>query len=227
MHMSGAAASWDAEYASGRYQHQPPEPFVSDILAAARRERLTKGLYIGCGNGRNLLPLVDGGLDLIGVDISTEAIAGLRARHPALCENLIVGDLSTLPPSTQYDLVIGIQVFQHGTRAEAHHHLRAAAARVSANGLLCVRVNATETDVEHTHDRVEEDADDGSFTVRYHSGPKAGLDIHFFTRTELCTIVGHGFIDVLPPRLSTTARTPPSRGHWSQWEVIWRHVPTN
>jgi hypothetical protein len=58
-------------------------------------------------------------------------------------------------------------------------------------------------------------------------GPKAGLDIHFFTPTELRSIVGHGFIDVLPLRLSTTTRTPPSRGHWSQWEVIWRHAPTN
>ena len=222
--MSGAAASWDAEYASGRYRHDPPEPFVSDILAAARRERLTRGLYIGCGNGRNLLPLIDGGLDLIGVDISTEAITGLRARQPSLREKLIVGDLSDLSSSMQYDLVIGIQVFQHGTRAEAHQHLSAAAAKVSDNGLLCVRVNATETDVEHTHDRVEEDAEDGSFTVRYHSGPKTGQDIHFFTPTELRSIVGHGFIDVLPPRLSTTTRTPPSRGHWSQWEVIWRHA---
>jgi hypothetical protein len=37
--MSGAAASWDAEYASGRYQHEPPESFVGDILTAARQDR--------------------------------------------------------------------------------------------------------------------------------------------------------------------------------------------
>jgi hypothetical protein len=55
-------------------------------------------------------------------------------------------------------------------------------------------MDATETDVEHTHDHLEEDADDGSFTVRYHSGPKAGLDIHFFTPTELRSIVGHRLI---------------------------------
>jgi predicted TPR repeat methyltransferase len=225
--MSGAAAAWDAEYASGRYQHEPPEPFVSDILTAARRDRLTKGLYIGCGNGRNLLPLVDGGLDLIGIDISTEAITRLRARRPSLSDHLIIGDMSALPASTHYDLVIGIQVFQHGMRVEAHQHLSAAAARVSTHGLLCVRVNATETDVEHAHDRLEEDADDGSFTVRYHSGPKAGLDIHFFTATELRSIIGIGFIDVLPPRLSTTTRIPPSRGQWSQWEAIWRYAPAD
>jgi hypothetical protein len=124
-------------------------------------------------------------------------------------------------------VVVGIQVFQHGTRVEAHQHLAAAAARVSAHGLLCVRVNATETDVEHAHDRLEEDADDRSFTVRYRSGPKAGLDIHFFTATELRTIVGQEFIDVLPPRLRTTTRTPPSRGEWSQWEAIWRYAPAN
>jgi hypothetical protein len=45
--MSGAAAAWDAEYASGRYQHEPPEPFVGDILTAAWQGQLTKGLDIG------------------------------------------------------------------------------------------------------------------------------------------------------------------------------------
>jgi hypothetical protein len=135
--------------------------------------------------------------------------------RPTLSDHLIVGDIDALPPSAQYDLVIGIQVFQHGTRGEAHQHLGAAAARVSDHGLLCVRVNATETDVEHAHDRLEEDAEDGSFSVRYRSGPKAGLDIHFFTATELRSIVGSTFVSVIPPRLSSTARIPRSRGQFA------------
>jgi hypothetical protein len=79
---SVVAASWDAEYGAGRYAGAPPDGFVADIIAAATRHGLSRGLYIGCGNGRNLVPLLDAGLDLTGLDISPEAIAQLRVRRP-------------------------------------------------------------------------------------------------------------------------------------------------
>ena len=74
---SGAAAAWDVEYAAGRYRDEPPPPFVGDILAAVHEQRLLGklGLYVGCGNGRNYLPLVAGGLDLVGLDVSATALS--------------------------------------------------------------------------------------------------------------------------------------------------------
>jgi 2-polyprenyl-3-methyl-5-hydroxy-6-metoxy-1,4-benzoquinol methylase len=125
-----AAAAWDAEYAAGRYAGEPPVAFVRDIVAAARERGLRHGLYVGCGNGRNLLPLLDAGLDLTGLDISPQAIAQLQARRPDRASRLITGDLAALPRMARFDLVVGIQVFQHGTRAQAHQHLAAAATRV-------------------------------------------------------------------------------------------------
>jgi len=130
----------------------------------------------------------DAGLSLIGLDISAQAITQLRRRSPTAAR-LIVGDIGAVLPSVRFELVIGIQVFQHGDRGQAHGHLAAAAAHVAPGGLLCVRVNATTTDIRHGHERAEA-AGDGSFTVRYLSGPKAGLDIHFFTaaRTSLFVV---------------------------------------
>jgi hypothetical protein len=98
---------------------------------------------------------------LTGLDISAEAIGQLGQRRPERADKLIVGDLAALPASARYELVIGIQVFQHGARKQAHQHLLAAAERVVAGGLLCVRVNATDTDIEYDHDRIEEAADGG------------------------------------------------------------------
>jgi SAM-dependent methyltransferase len=221
---SAAAASWDAEYVKGRYRGEPPVGFTQDIIRAAAARGLTQGLYIGCGNGRNLLPLLAAGLDLTGLDISARAISQMRRRRPDLGRKLIVGDLAALPPAARYQLVIGIQVFQHGTHTGAHRHLAEAAARVRPGGLLCVRVNASATDVEHNHARFD-DVGDGSFTVRYLAGPKAGLDIHFFTASELRSLVGEGFEEILPPRLDSTPRVPPGRGAWSQWEAIWQRRP--
>ena len=214
------ATSWDKEYAGGRYRDEPPVAFVADILAAARRAGLTSGLYIGCGNGRNYEPLVRGGLDLTGLDISDVALRQLSARMPERRGSLVHGDLSALPEETRYGVVIGIQVFQHGHAEAAHAHLAAARARVAPGGLMAVRVNAAGTDIAFAH-RVTGRNDDG-VTIRYVAGPKAGLEIHFFGEAELRGLFAIGFEPVLPPRAQVTWRQPPEAGQWTQWEGIWR-----
>jgi SAM-dependent methyltransferase len=214
------AASWDKEYAGGRYRDEPPVAFVTDILAAARRACLTSGLYIGCGNGRNYEPLVRGGLDLTGLDISDVALRQLSARMPERRGSLVRGDLSALPQGTRYGVVIGIQVFQHGHAEAAHAHLAAARARVAPGGLMAVRVNAAGTDIAFAH-RVTGRNDDG-VTIRYLDGPKAGLEIHFFGEAELRGLFAIGFEPVLALRAQVTRRQPPEAGQWTQWEGIWR-----
>lgn len=219
-----AAEAWNDEYRRGRYADDPPVAFVDDILLTAAREGVTDGLYIGCGNGRNLLPLVDGGLDLLGLDISDEAIRQLARRRPDRAERLRHGDLQSLPTAATWPLVIGIQVFQHGNREQAHRHVRAAQQRVAPGGLLCVRVNATGTDVWPAHE-VTERHPDGGFTVRYTAGPKTGLSIHFFSGDELHHLFD-GWPEVLSIRADSTSRTPPAPGQWTQWEAIWRRPAT-
>ena len=216
-------ASWDAEYRAGRYRDEPPVRFVHDIVSAARRAGLgdAEGVYIGCGNGRNFLPLVESGLDLIGLDISHEALAQLGDLAPAQRERLVYGTIDRLPASRAYRVVIGIQVFQHGDRARTHAHIAAAQQRLATGGLFCLRVNAVGTDVYPSHEVTERHAD-GGFTVRYASGAKEGLDIHFFSDTELNALFTRGFDPVLPLRLDQVWRRPARLGKWCQWEAIWR-----
>ncbi|SBT42684.1 class I SAM-dependent methyltransferase [Micromonospora narathiwatensis] len=215
-----AAHVWDEEYRRGRYRDEPPVAFVADILAAAARTGATNGLYVGCGNGRNLMPLVDGGLDLLGLDISAEAVRQLADRRPDRAGRLRQGDLDSLPAGETWPLVIAIQVFQHGNREQAHRQVRAAQRRVAPDGLICVRVNAVGTDVWPAHEVVER-APDGGFTVRYTAGPKRGLDIHFFSHAELDQLFAE-WAPVLPLRPHRTERDTPGTGQWTQWEAIWR-----
>ena len=216
-----SASAWDAEYRSGRYRDDPPVEFTWAILAAARTSAVTHGLYVGCGNGRNYLSLVDGGLDLLGLDISRVAIRQLTARAPGRRRRLICGDLTALPAGDCYPLVIGVQVFQHGDRAVSHAHIRAAQARLAPGGLFCLRVNAIGTDIWPAHDVTEQDGVDG-MTVVYLEGPKRGLTIHIFSGDELRSLFAPGFEPVLPLKLDRQPRTPPRPGSWMQWEGIWK-----
>ena len=220
------AASWDREYAGGRYVGAPPVRFVDDIVEAAKKTHLlgTSGLYIGCGNGRNYVPLVDAGLDLIGLDVSEGAIETLARRVPDRASKLVHGDLNALPRHTSFHVVVGIQVFQHGSREACHAHIHAAQQRVAPSGMIAIRVNAVGTDIVHRHDLVETN-DMGGFTVRYLEGPKAGLLVHFFDAVELRSLFSDGFEAILPIRLDVNEREPAERGQWSQWEGIWACSP--
>jgi SAM-dependent methyltransferase len=215
---------WNAEYDAGRYEDEKPVAFVGDIVTAARKHRLRKGVYIGCGNGRNYLPLVSSGLDLVGIDVSGVAIEKLRERAPDRQDRLLHGDISVLPAGATFSVVVGIQVFQHGDRDAAHSLIRAAQRLVALGGLFCLRVNATDTDVIPAHEITERSAD-GAFTVRYLDGPKRDLDIHFFSEQELGALFSDSFEPVLALRRKVTWRVPRSDGQWSQWEAIWRRIP--
>lgn len=82
----------DAEYRAGRYVTEPPVAFTSDIIEAAERAGLSTGLYVGCGNGGNYIPLGEAGLDLKGLDISGAAIEQLAERLPERRDRLVQQD---------------------------------------------------------------------------------------------------------------------------------------
>lgn len=225
---SGLLASrWDAEYRNRRYADDPPLPFVQQIIETVRADpgaTSGTGLYVGCGNGRNYLPLVDAGLDLFGLDVSPEALARLRQRRPALpARRLFCGDFWTFdPPSRRaFDYLLAIQVFQHGTEAEVAAYFERSAALLRPGGLLFLRVNSASTQVYHAHTVVERNAL-GGFTVRYDAGPKAGLHVHFYSRPELWATLARAFVPVAEPREAVTVRALPATGSWAQWETIWR-----
>jgi SAM-dependent methyltransferase len=220
------AARWDAEYRGARYANEPPLPFVERIVERLRAETSLArgtGLYVGCGNGRNYLPLVDAGLDLLGLDVSPEAIKRLVERRPTLSPpRLICQDFRTFqPPRLRFDYVIAIQVFQHGGDADVTAHLANVAALLRPGGLFFLRVNSASTQVYHAHTVVERHAL-GGFTVRYDDGPKRGLRIHFFSEAELLARLSPAFVPLMAPREDVTVREAPKTGSWAQWETICR-----
>jgi SAM-dependent methyltransferase len=219
------AASWDAEYRAGRYADDVPLPFVSQIVEMLRADASAwkgTGLYVGCGNGRNYLPLLDAGLDLFGLDVSPEAIAQLIERRPSAAGRVICDDVRRFRPSLPgFDYLIAIQVFQHGDDAEVDACFAKVAALLRPGGLFFLRVNSSSTQIYHAHTVVERNTA-GGFTIRYDEGPKRGLLIHFFSHAELLERLTPAFVPLTAPREDVTKRPPPKTGTWAQWETIWR-----
>ena len=218
-----ASSRWDAEYRNGRYSEEPPVPFVDRIITTLEADPTwqSSGLYVGCGNGRNFLPLVDSGLELHGLDLSGESLRQLEARHPALSTSLIRADFRDFLSPRQFGYLIAIQAFQHGTCADVSTYFGKVQSLLSPGGLFFLRVNATSTQIRRPHTVIEQN-DLGGMTIRYEAGPKQGLPVHFYTREELLELTRDYFDVVEGPCEDVTLRTPPETGSWVQWEGIWR-----
>jgi SAM-dependent methyltransferase len=220
------ATRWDAEYRAGRYDAEPPLPFVDQIRSTLRAHPAALagvGLYVGCGNGRNYLPLVDAGLDLHGLDVSREALDQLVARRAALAPRLANADFRALEAASPFDYVVAIQVFQHGTEADAAAYFDKTASVLRAGGLFFLRVNSASTEVYLRHTVVDRNGF-GGFTIRYEEGPKRGLSVHFYAREELHELTRERFRLLDGPREEVITRAAPKTGSWSQWEAIWQKL---
>jgi SAM-dependent methyltransferase len=219
-----AARRWDEEYRRGRYAGEAPLPFVRTIVQVLRGSGLAggaPGLYVGCGNGRNYLPLVDAGLNLYGLDLSAEALRQLAARRPGLSARLLQGDFQDLEPPGRLAYLIAIQVFQHGTQADAVRFFERVGTLLVPGGLFFLRVNSASTQVVRRHTVIEQ-AEHGGFSVQYLEGPKDGMAIHFYARSELDTLTRARFVTVADPREDIIHRAPPEHGFWAQWEAVYR-----
>jgi len=215
---------WDAEYRDGRYAAEPPLPFVDEIVSTLRAHPTAfagAGLYVGCGNGRNYLPLVDAGLNLAGLDVSRQALDQLAARRADLAPQLTCADFRDLELDAAFDYLIAIQVFQHGVGADAAAYFVKTRAALKPGGLFFLRVNSAATEIYFRHTIVDRNAF-GGLTARYDEGPKDGLCVHFYAREELLELARDRFRLLVEPREVVTRRTPPKTGSWSQWEVVWQ-----
>lgn len=225
MRRSSVSACWDAEYRRGRYAEDPPLPFTEEIVATLRDGSLAMcaGLYVGCGNGRNYLPLVKSGLRLFGLDLSAESLRQLAARAPQESGRLICADFREFTSRRRFGYVVAIQVFQHGVAADVARYFSRVRSLLSPGGLFFLRVNAASTAPRWPHTVIERNGH-GGFTVLYGAGPKQGIPVHFYARDELLDLAHDGFALVAGPREDVALRAPPEAGSWVQWEAIWQRT---
>jgi len=101
------------EYSSWRrIDYRPAVPEISAASLAPYVQRGQKALEIGCNRGRTAMWLASRGLDVLGIDINTDAIVQARASAglSGAKVRFIDGDFLDQPDLGKFDLVVMVRV---------------------------------------------------------------------------------------------------------------------
>lgn len=168
--MTGHIKAWKSEYKSwkgGRYSPGLLNSFD-------RRGRL---LDAGCGSGKYAIPLSMRGFDVIGMDVSLNALkmASERAVNRKLNIGFMAGNVYHLPfPDCSFDFIWCYGVLQHLLLKERELAISEFRRILNDRGILFIEVLGNE-DMRYGGDEVEPDT-----FVR-----KNGIIYHYFNKFEI------------------------------------------
>lgn len=176
---------WAEIFSDPEMQRLAPNPELLGLLPALKEAGCRRVLDAGCGVGRHLLPLVQSGFLVWGVDRETPVLQVLKARlaaagHPA---HLVQADLQRLPfRVSKFDLVISINVINHGDSQAFHHYCQEMDGVLRPGGHLFIYVSPREF-VEHVRLPQTRELEPG--TLVEIDTPDGDLVHHFPTAEEV------------------------------------------
>ncbi len=221
-----AKQRWEEVYQAGdKYLNASPLPFVGQIKDTIKEYKLQngRGLYIGCGNGRNYIPLAESGLSLVGLDISQHALDQLRQRMGMDQSDLVCSDFESYKPNQKFDYIVSIQVFQHGNWEQVQKNFKKVEDLLNPGGLFFLRVKSINMPTKDPHRTIEQ-TPHGGFSAHFTGNKKAGLDIHYYSEAELNGLMSRNFQTIVTPHEIIEMSDDKSirRAHL---EAIWRKEP--
>ncbi|MGN0662533.1 MAG: class I SAM-dependent methyltransferase [Faecalibacterium sp.] len=100
-----------AVHAQGRrWSSQAPTPVVQEILKETDPDHRLRLLEVGCGEGRDALPLLVQGYDLLAVDVSPEAVSYCQAQCPPRAQRFRVLDCLREKLPETFDFIFAVAV---------------------------------------------------------------------------------------------------------------------
>lgn len=132
-------ALWNRAYSRGRYVGAPPEGFARRVGELLQKTTLgqKRGLYVGCGCGRNFSYLAERAPHLTGLDVSDVGLKQLTRRWPHLSGRVVEADFREYDDG-RFGYIIAIRSLIHGTFSDISGQFGRAARMLDAGGVLFV-----------------------------------------------------------------------------------------
>jgi len=181
-------------------------------------------LDVGCGTGKYMIPMLQDGLQVVGLEPSP----GMRSGAEVNLEKaklkgkarLVEGESKHLDfPESSFGFVLAIGAIHHNTWAEIQQSFSQVARVLRPGGFFLFQGRSTK---DSALLRSEPVSDLGS-TAKALTGKKAGVIEHYFTKEELERLAQeHGFEIVVGPEEIIEPESQRAR-----WWVVYRKIQGN
>jgi SAM-dependent methyltransferase len=122
INMPAKRGGWNAIYSEAPekytyYNLNQPHENLAEVIGLLKTRKVKKVLDLGCGVGRNLVPLLLDGFEATGIDEAKEGIKALQVRlnQLSLTAHVMTGRFQQIcMPSGYFDAVLSIQTLNHG-----------------------------------------------------------------------------------------------------------------
>ena len=183
MLMARTTNTWNTIFQQNGVIYVEPHEDMPTIVQLLRNKKAMRILDLGCGSGRHVVHLAQGGFSVHGFDNSPEGIELARQwlSREELEADLVIGDMSEgLPYEDEFfDAVISIQVIHHAKLRIIRKVVREIARVLRKNGFVFVTV----TLLQKGHEGAMEEIEPNTFVPQ--SGPEKGMPHHRFSAREL------------------------------------------
>ncbi len=138
---------WDEIYSSTEkytfYDINAAHEFIPNVIDFFTQNGVRSVLDIGCGVGRNSLPLAENGLSVSAIDSSERAVKRLKEASVSLKLDISasVADFRQLPyENGSFDAVLSIQVINHGFQKDVQMAISEVARVLKPGGVFFITV---------------------------------------------------------------------------------------
>ena len=159
---------------------------VKDLAKQMKRDKRKRVLDLGCGFGRHLLYLAKEGFDVVGMDISQEAVnmAKNKLEAEGIDAEVLQGDMRELPfNDDEFDAVLAITVIGHATKSGVETTVNEIHSVLKEDGLFYGNLPAKGDSRYKTGETVEEGE---TYRTKEYGFGRGMKEIHsFYTKEEI------------------------------------------
>ncbi|MBU1149288.1 methyltransferase domain-containing protein, partial [Patescibacteria group bacterium] len=211
-----ALAHWEHRHEAG-YQREV-NPLFADFLEKHKKEIGPEVLDVGCGAGRNLLPMAREGYKVTGLDIVSGALkeTARKLELEGLKAELAQGNTHDLPfTEGQFDTVVSHQVFQFNDWAGAEKCMAEAARVLKPGGLFFLRVRSEARGLPEECEILE----DRGITFKMKKGGDT-LTYHHYSLEEIEELADKNDLEIIEDPIDARKTKEDGTPEPGQWNVV-------
>jgi len=214
----GTRTYWEQRYEK-EYKREV-NPWFLKFMEKHKKEIGPEVLDIGCGAGRNLLPLAKEGYRVTGIDFIEKALEDVKEKldKEGLEANLVLGDSHNLPiDNEKMDTVVSHQSFQFNDWQGAEECFAEATRVLKPGGLFYLRVRSDKRALPEKYERL----DDKGITIREERNGNI-ITYHHYSLEEIKELADKNGLEIIENPVDARDIKEDGEIERGQWNVVLR-----